>query len=220
METKMAQSSIICYGTTIVGQLPPCVAGRRDVMESTRGARLGATILLAMYGVSIARHPDGGSLMDNIDLPIHETGHLVFSPFGEFLQFAGGTLFQLIMPMVFVAYFLRRKERHSASVALWWVGQNFWNISVYAADARAQELPLVGGGEHDWAYMLGELHWLRHDQRIARIIWTIGVLVFVVSTVMGLFAAIASPIAAPASLELAEHTKTPAATATHAAPED
>lgn len=189
-------------------------------MDNARGARLGATIFLAVYGVSIARHPDGGSLLDNIDLPIHETGHLVFSPFGDFLQFAGGTLFQLIVPMVFVGYFLREKNRHSASVALWWVAQNFWNISVYAADARAQELPLVGGGEHDWAYMLGELHWLSYDQRVAKIIWTLGVLVLVASTVMGLFAAIVPPIVAPVSLELAEHTKTPAATATHAAPED
>ena len=84
------------------------------------------------------------------------------------MQFAGGTLFQLIMPAIFVGYFLRRKDSHSASVALWWVAQNFWNISVYAADARAQELPLVGGGEHDWAYLLGELHWLQYDQRVAR----------------------------------------------------
>jgi len=39
-------------------------------------------------------------------------------------------------------------------VALWWVAQNLWNISVYVKDARAEELPLVGGGEHDWNYLL------------------------------------------------------------------
>ena len=104
--------------------------------------------------------------MDSVDLPIHETGHSCSRPFGEFVQFLGGTLFQLIMPSVFVGYFLRRKDRHAASVALWWVAQNFWNISVYIRDARAQELPLVGGGEHDWAYLLGRLGWLTRDQVI------------------------------------------------------
>jgi hypothetical protein len=172
-------------------------------VNSNRAARLALTIGLAIYGLNIARHPDAGSLMDNVDLPIHETGHLVFSPFGDFMQFAGGTLFQLIMPAIFVAYFLRRKDRHSASVALWWVAQNFWNISVYAADARAQELPLVGGGEHDWAYLLGRLHWLAYDQRIARLVWTSGVAVFVAAIAMGLFAVAFVRPAAP--LELAGH---------------
>lgn len=174
---------------------------------NTRTARFCLTIVLAVYGLSIARHPDAGSLLDNIDLPIHETGHLVFAPFGDFMQFAGGTLFQLIMPAIFVGYFLRQKDRHSASVALWWVGQNFWNVSVYAADARAQELPLVGGGEHDWAYLLGELHWLQYDQRVAKIIWTIGVLVFIASIVIGLFAVISAR--QPAALDLAEQSETP-----------
>jgi hypothetical protein len=171
-------------------------------VQNTRAVRLGLTILLAIYGLNIARRPDAGSLMDTVDLPIHETGHLVFSPFGDFMQFAGGTLFQLIMPAIFVGYFLRRKDHHSASVALWWVAQNFWNISVYAADARAQELPLVGGGEHDWAYLLGELHWLQYDQRVAKVIWTIGVVVFMVSIAFGLFSVAFARDAAP--LELAE----------------
>lgn len=178
-------------------------------VNNQRAARFGLTIMLAIYGLSIARHPDAGSLMDNVDLPIHETGHLVFALFGDFMQFAGGTLFQLILPAIFVGYFLRAKDRHSASVALWWVAQNFWNISVYAADARAQELPLVGGGEHDWAYMLGELHWLQYDQRVAKIIWTIGIVVFIGSIALGLFAV--SAIHQPASLELAEQSNGPAA---------
>ena len=202
----------------ILTTLPQSHQDRRFPVNNSRAARFGLTIALAIYGLSIARHADGGSLMDNVDLPIHETGHLVFSPFGEFMQFAGGTLFQLIMPAIFVAYFLRRKEIHSASVALWWVAQNFWNISVYAADARAQELPLVGGGEHDWAYLLGELHWLQYDQRVARIIWTIGVMVFVAAIAMGFFSVAFARERGP--LELAERQDAPADQAVLTAPEE
>jgi hypothetical protein len=162
-------------------------------MDTSRAGRLGLTLILAIYGFSILRHPGAGSLMDSVDLPIHETGHLVFSPFGEFIQFLGGTLFQLIMPSVFLGYFIRRRDQHAASVALWWVGQNFWNISVYVSDARAQELPLVGGGEHDWAYLLGRLGRLQQDQSIGHAMWTIGVLLFLIATAWGLFALTAQP---------------------------
>jgi hypothetical protein len=157
-------------------------------MDASRAGRLALTLLLAVYGFSILRHPEAGSLMDNVDLPIHETGHLVFSPFGEFVQFLGGTLFQLIMPTAFLGYFLKQRDRHAASVALWWIAQNFWNISVYARDARAQELPLVGGGEHDWAYLLGRLGWMQKDQAIGHAFWSIGVVLFLIAIAGGLFA--------------------------------
>lgn len=153
---------------------------------NTRAARYGLTIVLAIYGFVIARDRFSGSFMDLVDLPIHETGHLLFTPFGEFMHFLGGTLFQVIMPALFVAYFVRRKDLHSASVALWWIAQNFWNISIYVRDARNQDLDLVGGGEHDWAYLLGELGWLKHDQQLADGAWLIGVCLYVVAILGGL----------------------------------
>jgi len=153
-----------------------------------KAGRLALTLFLAVYGFVLLRHPEAGSIVDNIDLPIHETGHLVFSPFGEFMQFLGGTLFQLIMPAAFLVYFLRRADRHAASVTLWWIAQNCWNISVYVRDARSQELPLVGGGEHDWAYLLGRLGRLRQDQAIGHAVWEIGVVLYLIAIVGGLWA--------------------------------
>jgi hypothetical protein len=37
------------------------------------------------------------------------------------------------------------------------------------ADARAQELPLVGGGDHDWNTILGRWGILQYDMRIASV---------------------------------------------------
>ncbi len=159
-------------------------------MNSTARRALSAALLL--YGVYGLRHQGEGSLLDGVDLAIHETGHLVFGPFGEFVGFAGGTLFQLLMPMAFVIYFLRRQDRYAASVALWWVGQNCGHIAVYVADARAQELPLVGGGEHDWEYLLGRMGLLAQDQAIARTITSIGYLLVVGAAVWGLYSATTS----------------------------
>ena len=141
---------------------------------------------LAAYGVASLRTPDAGRLLDGVDLAIHETGHIVFSPFGDIVTALGGTLLQLLLPAAFVVHFLRRRDRLGAAVCLWWVAQNCWNISVYVADARAQELPLVGGGEHDWAYLLGEAGWLARDAAIARGVHATGVAIFVAAIALGL----------------------------------
>lgn len=138
-----------------------------------------------MYGIVCLRRPDEYRLLDSLDLAIHETGHLVFAPFGEFLQMLGGTLFQLLVPVTFAWYFWKRQDRFAAAVVLFWVAQNFWNIARYIADARAQELPLVGGGEHDWAYLLGTLGWLRHDQTLSTSVTAVGFLIFVASIWFG-----------------------------------
>lgn len=143
------------------------------------------SVALLSYGLFDLTHPARGALMDAVDLAIHETGHLVFGPFGEAIGFAGGTLIQLIMPLLFVGYFWRRGDRWAASVVLVWVAQNLGNIATYAADARAQELPLVGGGEHDWAYLLGRAGWLSHDQGIAHGIRVAGVLLLFAATFLG-----------------------------------
>ena len=143
------------------------------------------TAILAVYGLYYLFFPGHYGLLDHVDLAIHETGHLLFGPFGEFIGMAGGTLLQLIFPLVFVGYFLRRGDRHAATVAAWWVAQNCWNIAVSVQDAQAQELPLVGGGEHDWAYLLGELGLLEHDHTIGQLVRVAGALIFAYATMRG-----------------------------------
>jgi hypothetical protein len=152
-------------------------------------ARRALSVFLLVYGVYGLRHQGEGSLLDGVDLAIHETGHLIFAPFGEFIGFAGGTVFQLLMPGLFLVYFLRRHDQYAASVTLWWIGQNCGHIAVYVADARAQELPLVGGGEHDWEYLLGRTGLLAQDHHIARVITSVGYLLVVGAAIWGVLAA-------------------------------
>lgn len=162
------------------------------------------TLLLLAYGIYDLAHLGRGTLLDGVDLAIHETGHLVFAPFGEFMAMAGGTLFQLIMPLTFVGYFARRGDAHAASVALWWAAQNCGHIAHYVADARAQELPLVGGGEHDWNYLLGELGLLAQDHGIARGIVVAGMLLVLGSSAWGLMSAGRAAVADEEALAAAE----------------
>ncbi len=93
-------------------------------------------------------------ILDHVNLAFHEAGHIIFGFFGEFIHYLGGTLSQLLWPLVCFFHFRRRGESFSADICLWWTGENLFNIGFYAADAIKQELPLVGGGVHDWTYLL------------------------------------------------------------------
>jgi hypothetical protein len=160
------------------------IAGR-SYGSSERRWRGALTLLLAIYGWLCLQNPRTYRWLDSLDLAIHETGHLVFSFGGEFLTLLGGTLLQLIVPLAFLVALWRQGDRHGATVPLWWLGQNCWNVSIYIKDARAQELPLVGGGEHDWALMLAELDWLHRDQVIGGAVFFVGFLLYLAALVIG-----------------------------------
>jgi hypothetical protein len=143
--------------------------------------RWGLTLVLAVYGWLYIRSPGDYGWLDSLDLAIHETGHLLFAFGGETLTLLGGTLMQLVVPAAFVVALWRAGDHHGATVPLWWLGQNCWNISVYVKDARTQELPLVGGGDHDWALLLEQWGWLDRDQSLGRAIHLVGVVLYTVA---------------------------------------
>lgn len=128
------------------------------------------------------------SLLDNIDLVIHEAGHFFFSLFGKFIYTLGGTLMQIILPSIIAGYFFRNNYRTGVQFGLLWLGQNFINISVYAADAQARKLPLLGGNKvyHDWHYLLTELNILEYDYLAGYIFFGIAITIFLVAVLLPL----------------------------------
>jgi len=149
--------------------------------------RAGLTLVLAVYGFLCLRTPADYRWLDSLDLAIHETGHLLFGFGGETLMLLGGSIFQLLVPAALATALWRAGDRHGATAPLWWMGQNCWNISVYIRDARAQELPLVGGGEHDWAILLANWDWLSRDQSLADAVHFLGVMTYLVAIIGGGF---------------------------------
>jgi ribosomal protein S27AE len=62
----------------------------------------------------------GASFLHRVNLPFHEFGHVLFRPFGTWLMFLGGSLFQCVLPLILAAYFLHwQGQPFSASVCLW-----------------------------------------------------------------------------------------------------
>ncbi|MEM1043768.1 MAG: hypothetical protein AAGI91_14220 [Bacteroidota bacterium] len=109
-------------------------------------------------------------LVDAASLIVHEAGHFFFRFFGRFLMIAGGTILQLGLPALLVFQGVYWNNKLGTQLALLWLGQGFVDVSIYAADAQARSLPLIGnlGPEsHDWGNMLTMLGWLDYTPLIA-----------------------------------------------------
>lgn len=164
-----------------------------DAARQSRGSaartrlRIVGLLVIAIYAIARVANPEYWDPLDDLNLAVHEAGHLVFSGFGETMTILGGSLFQVIVPAAFVAYFARSRQRYAAAVTMAWVGVNLLNISRYIGDARAQALPLLGGDDsiHDWWYLLINWDLLPRDLTIARWVHFAGVVAFLSSLLGG-----------------------------------
>lgn len=97
---------------------------------------------------------------------------------------AGGSLLQILMPAIFVAYFCFQGQLYSAALVLFWVGESILNVSVYAGDSLALQLPLLGGSDtvHDWNYLLSSMGVLPYTAEIAGAIRLLGTLVIIAAS--------------------------------------
>jgi hypothetical protein len=150
-------------------------------MVRVAGFELGRVLLTALmvwYGLMNALDPARGMFLDNVNLIVHEAGHVLWRPFGEFLYFLGGSLTQVIVPLAFVVYFWRSNQRFAACVAAFWTATSLFHLSVYVGDARAMELPLLGGEyvTHDWNWILGQMNLLSMDWVLSRLVFVTGLL--------------------------------------------
>ncbi len=124
-------------------------------------------------------------LLDSANLALHEAGHPLVSVFSTRATVYGGTLFQLAFPLAAAVHFHRSANPAGVAGAIVWLGENLFNVARYMADARAQELPLVGG-DHDWTEIFIRWHVLHLDARIAGITRGIG-LILIVGAVVWLY---------------------------------
>ncbi len=134
----------------------------------------------------------GESFLHLINLPFHEAGHVIFTPFGRFMMFLGGSLGQVLMPVVcLVTFLVKTRDPFGASAALWWTAESMMDIAPYINDARALDLLLLGGvtgretDGHDWENILSMLGWLSYDHRLAHLCYDVGIALMLLSFVWG-----------------------------------
>ncbi|WP_224982243.1 hypothetical protein [Geomonas agri] len=177
--------------------MPSAVASRLAA-PGVVAARCAFLALLAFYSFRILTHPIvsnyvGETFLHLVNLPFHEAGHVLFSPLGRFLQVAGGTIMQLLVPAVVAVSFYMRRDRYATAVGIWWLGESMADVAPYADDARAGQLPLLGGvtgseveDYHDWEVMLGKLGMLPWDHAIGTFFFVAGGAVMAAAIIWGL----------------------------------
>ncbi len=131
-----------------------------------------------------------------VNLPFHEAGHLIFRPLGKLMASLGGSLGQLLMPIVcFAVLLIKTRDPFGSSFALWWFGENFVDLAPYINDARSLTLPLLGGdtgrtspyGFHDWEFILKELGMAKYDHTLAQMVDRSGLIVMICALIWGAY---------------------------------
>ena len=160
--------------------------------------RAGAYILIFLWGwnfilMDFRTNEIGESMMHVINLVFHEAGHVIFSPFGKFITVLGGTLGQLLMPLIVMLTFtFKQHNNFGASIGLWWLGQSLMDCAPYINDANDLQLVLLGGvtgldkpGFHDWQYLLYETGLFDRERELAMGADLLGSFIMIVSMAWG-----------------------------------
>ena len=96
-----------------------------------------------------------------------------------------GSALQIAAPLALAAYFWWRRDDLAVILMVAWAAENLHNVSVYVADAQVMVLPLFGddgsGAGHDWHNILLALGVLGSADRLALVLKTASVMLFVVA---------------------------------------
>lgn len=161
--------------------------------------KLGLIGLVALYGLlgswsyNVADFINGSNrimmFIHGANLIFHEAGHIIFMMFGPFMHIFGGSFNQILIPAIISGYFFMTGQRFSSAITLAWVGENFWDVSIYVKDASAMELPLLGGEGvlHDWNTLLEDLGLLQLDQLIGNLFFAIGSIIYLSAIGLGFY---------------------------------
>ena len=132
------------------------------------------------------------SIFDGVNYGVHEFGHVLFSPFGQTMNIAGGSVFEILAPVIMMLGFLKQGDFFAVSFSFGWLSTALFHIAVYVADARSMQLELVApwgfGGEdiiHDWNYLLLQSNMLQYDSKIAFLLRCAAVLSMLVCIIGG-----------------------------------
>jgi hypothetical protein len=106
-------------------------------------------------------------VLDDANLLFHEAGHPIFGAVSAPLGVYGGTLGQLVFPILVMFQFWWHRDMIGFIIGQMWFAENLLNIARYMADAREQFLPLIGGGEHDWTEIFTRWNMLEQNNTVA-----------------------------------------------------
>jgi hypothetical protein len=120
----------------------------------------GAVLLIAVWGWFALVENDQTPVFVYLSIAVHETGHVLFRPFGELTMLIMGSGFEVLFPLgVGVFFLLRHRDLVSTAVCLGWGASALASAATYIADADDGRLALLGAtgpdAAGDWERILG-----------------------------------------------------------------
>jgi hypothetical protein len=125
-----------------------------------------------------------------VEFGVHEASHLIVFFLPPVLVAAAGSIGEMSFTLLLVIAALKGKSYFAAVFSGLWVMLSFMSAGRYMADARTQNLPLIGPGEtvqHDWHFVFSQLGWLNADTLIGGTVQGIGIGIGVASLIFGLY---------------------------------
>jgi len=134
-------------------------------------------------------------------LPLHEGGHFLFMFFGRTLHILGGSFWQIMFPLLWFVIAARQRSQ-VAPFALFWVGENMMDVSLYIRDAAYRALPLLGGHSsgHDWVNLLTQWEAMESAEPIADVVYYLGLIIAAGAILAGMAWAIVRFLRPPATV--------------------
>ncbi|MBC7377770.1 MAG: hypothetical protein H7346_10135 [Burkholderiaceae bacterium] len=133
----------------------------------------------------------GGSFLHRPLLIFHEAGHMMFRVLGEWMGVLGGTLGQLLMPLILAsALLVKNRDTFGGAIGLWLFGVSILDVAPYMYDALDPQMTLLGGGTgrdsmHDWIYLFESMNAVARAQGIGRATHTLAALVVLLALAWG-----------------------------------
>jgi hypothetical protein len=170
--------------------LPDDIQRRLNVYKAA-----GAVLLIAVWGWFALIRNDQTPIFVYLNIAVHETGHVLFRPFGELTMLMMGSGFEVLFPFAVGAYFLVRKRDLVATAVAWgWAASALASAATYIGDADDGELALLGAtgpdAAGDWERVLGVEFFDKMflADRIAGVVRTIGFVLWIVAIGLAVFA--------------------------------
>jgi hypothetical protein len=163
-------------------ELPEHVERRLTVYKAA-----GAALLIAVWGWFALVEHDQTPVFVYLNIAVHETGHVLFRPFGELTMLIMGSGFEVLFPFLVGILFLVRKDLVATSVCFGWAASALASAAAYIADADDGRLALLGAtgpdAAGDWERILGEgsLDKLFLADRIAGVVRSAGFVLWFVA---------------------------------------
>lgn len=122
------------------------------------------------------------NLISNANMIVHEAGHGVcyLLPCPQFFTALNGTLFQLALPMIFIYYYYKRKNKIVTGLGFIWLAQNLVYVAWYMSYSQTPNLyPFFLGGDatHDFWYIFSQLGVLEYDWLISGFVRVVAIII-------------------------------------------